>query len=149
MSRTELEKGYMELYTRCALAEAKADRFLEEFRLSQERRFGKSSEKGIAGQMTIADYMKGEVTQFNSKHESPINDQSNDTSDDEAELKELVEKATGTGKKEKKKGGSISKKNLNDVEVEVIEFKLSEEEQICPNCGGHLESIRQGSSPRA
>ena len=141
MSRTELEKQYMELYTRCALAEAKADRFLEEYRLSQERRFGKSSEKGIAGQMTIADYMKGEVTQSNSEQDSSNNNQNNDTSDDEAELKELVEKATGTGKKEKKKGGPISKKNLDDVEVEVVEFKFAEEEQVCPNCGSHLESI--------
>ena len=45
MSRSELEKGYMELYTRCSIAEAKADRFLEEYRLAQARRFGKSSEK--------------------------------------------------------------------------------------------------------
>ena len=62
MTREELEKGYMDLYTRCAIAEAKADRFLDEYRLAQARRFGKSSEKGIAGQMTIAQYMKDETT---------------------------------------------------------------------------------------
>ena len=141
MSREELEKGYMDLYTRCAVAEAKADRFLDEYRLAQARRFGKSSEKGIVGQMTIAEYMKGETTSSTDlANESAANDTTNDV-DDEVELKELVEKATGTGKKEKKKGGAISKKNLDNLKVEVVEFKLSEEEQVCPNCGSPLESI--------
>ena len=86
MSRTELEHGYMELYTRCAIAEAKADRFLEEYRLSQERRFGKSSEKGIAGQMTIAEYMKGEM-EPSEDNTGAVEEESK--ADDEAEIKEL------------------------------------------------------------
>ena len=138
MSRAELEKGYMEIYTKWTIAEAKAERFLEEYRLSQERRFGRSSEKGIVGQMTIAEYMKGEMEPSN---DNTCDSDANAKADDETEIKELVEKATGTDKKDRKHNGPISKKNLDDLEVEVIEFKLSEEEQVCPKCGGPLKSV--------
>ena len=129
-----MESAYVELYTKCAIAEAKADRFLEEYKLAQSRRFGKSSEKGIAGQYSLSDYLETESAESKDTAVAALKD-------DEAEIKKLVEKATGTNSKERSVTGPIPKKDLSDLEVRTVEFKLSKEEMVCPNCGGPLKSL--------
>ena len=138
MSRSELENAYVELYTRCAVAEARADRFLEEYKIAQQKRFGRSSEKGITGQITIAEYLKSEMDADEKQDESKS---ATAVKDDEAEIQQLVEKATGTDKKNSSKGGPIPKKNIDDLEVVTVDFKLTAEEQVCPKCGGKLSEI--------
>lgn len=131
MSREELEDAYVQLYTRCAVAEAKADRFLEEYRLSQQRRFGRSSEQGVAGQYSLTDFMK-------SNHTQPIPAAVPTMNDDEAEIKRLVDKAIGAKQAANKSNGPIPKKDLSGIEVRSVEFKLSKDKQVCPACGSKL-----------
>ena len=57
MSRTELEDAYAQPYIRCLSAESRAERFLEEYKLSRDKYCGKSSEKNILGQYSIYDYI--------------------------------------------------------------------------------------------
>ena len=134
MTRTELEEAYIKLYTKCAEAEAKLERFLQEIRRSRARHYGTSSEKNITGQMTIFDLpgMKEENPQVSAQ--SP---------EEEEAIRELVEEATGKSKKARSRKGKIEKKDLSALEVETIEFKLSPEEQFCSACGGKLELVKK------
>jgi transposase len=93
-------------------------KFLEEqFRLSQQKRFGRSSEQTIDGQINI----------FN---EAEIE---SDLSKEEPTLEEITYKR-------KKQKGSIKDK-LKDLPVETIEYKLSQHEQVCPCCDGKLHEM--------
>ncbi len=55
MTRVELEDEFIKLYTRCTLAEAKASLLLEEMRRTIQKRYGRSSEKGFPGQISLFD----------------------------------------------------------------------------------------------
>lgn len=132
MSRTELEDEYIKLYTRCTIAEAKADRFLEEIRRSRAKRYGSSSEKNFAGQLTIFDLLGKEEEKADP--EEGLND--------ESEIRELVEEAAGCKKGKQSRKEKIEKKDLSDLEVEIVEFRLSPKEQICPECGGKLSFVK-------
>lgn len=132
MSRSELEDEFIKLYTRCSLAEAKVDRFLEELRLGMSRRYGRSSEKDILGQLSFSDLMK-------STDKEPTGQE---PADDEEKVRQLVDEAVGGRKKGNGINGPIPKKDLADLEVRTIEFKRSAEEQICPECGEKLEFVK-------
>ena len=131
MSRAELEDEFIKLYTRCSIAEAKADRFLEEMRLAMQKRYGRSSEKGFAGQLSLFDPVDNEHAHADEK-----------LPEDEKQIRELVDQAVGIKKKNDKTKGPIKKKDLADLEVRTIEFIKSPEEQICPACGNKLEFVK-------
>ena len=93
---------------------AKLEWLLEQFRLSQHKRFGSSSEKTIDNQVYLFDEAESEY-----KPDAP-----------EPTYEEI------TYKRKKEKGHR--EKMLKDLPVETIEYTLPEEEQICGVCGENL-----------
>lgn len=96
---------------------AKLKWFEEQFRLSQHRQFGRSSEKTIPEQMSL--FNEAEVE---AKPELP-----------EPAIEEI------TYKRRKSKGHR--EEMLKDLPVEIIEYRLPEEEQVCSCCGGKLHEM--------
>lgn len=94
--------------------QAKLNWYEEQYRLSQQKRFGASSEKTNAEQLSFFDEAEQET---NPKAEDPT-------------VEEI------TYKRRKRKGSN--NQAFEDLPIEVIEYCLSEEEQICPKCSGHL-----------
>ena len=131
MTRVELEDEFIKLYTRCTLAEAKASLLLEEIRRTIQKRYGRSSEKGFPGQISLFDIIKNDSHQSEEK-----------LPEDEKEVRELVEQAVGIKKKNDKSKDPIKKKDFADLEVRTVEFIKSSEEQVCPECGNKLTFVK-------
>lgn len=106
--RLEMEKEALE---------AKLKWYEEQFRLSQQRRFGSSSEKTDSDQLSL----------FN---------EAEDTANPTVE-EPTVE--TITYKRKKQKGQRDQK--LENLPTETIEYRLSNEEQVCSCCGGDLHEM--------
>ena len=134
-TRDELEDEFIKLYTRCLQAEAKADRYEENFKVSQQERFGRSSEKNIAGQMSLSDF--DEFNIFN-EAEACANE-----GNEEPNLDETIAKNKVDEQKKKKRKGKPSRKDLSGLEVKEVEFTLSEDEMVCPECGGPLHFVKK------
>lgn len=96
---------------------AKVNWFEEQFRLSQHRQFGRSSEKTIPEQPNLFDEAEAE-----SKPELP---------------EPTVEKITY----ERRKKVGHREEALKDLPVEIIEYRLPEQEQTCSCCGGKLHEM--------
>lgn len=96
---------------------AKLNWYEEQFRLSQQRRFGTSSEKSDPNQLTLFDEAELEA----------------DPKVPEPTVEEI------TYKRRKTKGKND--KMLEDLPVEVIEYDLPEEDQSCPQCDEHLHRM--------
>ncbi|TRM13138.1 IS66 family transposase [Lentibacillus cibarius] len=97
--------------------EAKLKWYEEQFRLSQQRQFGSSSEKSNPDQLSL----------FNEAEE---------TADSTVE-EPTVETITYTRKKQR---GERDQK-LENLPAETIEYRLSDEEQVCSCCGGALHDM--------
>ncbi|WP_164670296.1 IS66 family transposase [Virgibacillus doumboii] len=97
--------------------EAKLKWYEEQFRLSQQRRFGSSSEKTDSNQLSL----------FN---------ETEDTADSAVE-EPTVETITY---KRKKQRGQCNQK-LENLPTETIEYRLSDEEQVCSCCNGALHDM--------
>ena len=97
---------------------AKLKWYEEQFRLSQQKRFGSSSERTPAEQLSL----------FN---------EAEDTASPQAE-EETIE--TITYKRKKKQSGQRTEQ-LSELPEEVIEYRMSEEEKVCPCCGGKLHEM--------
>lgn len=93
---------------------AKLNWYEEQFRLSQQRRFGASSEKTNSNQLSIFNEAEQEAK----------------TNQKEPDLEEITYK--------RRKGKNKKKKSFEDLPVEVIEYHLAELEQVCPECGNPL-----------
>ena len=93
---------------------AKLNWYEEQFRLSQQRRFGASSEKSNSNQLSIFNEAEDEAQ----------------TKQQEPDLEEVTYK--------RRKGKNKKKKSFDDLPVEVMEYHLDESEQICPECGEQL-----------
>lgn len=113
-----------ELQNRCFLQEqqiaeltAKLSWFEEQFRLSQQKRFGCSSEQTNRGQMQLFNEAEKEA-----KSSSP-----------EPTMEEI------TYQRRKKQGRREAQ--IKDLPVETIEYRLSPEEQVCSCCGGDLHEM--------
>jgi transposase len=89
----------------------------DQFRLSQQKRFGRSSEKTNPDQLSLFNEAETEA-----KPETP-----------EPEMEEI------TYRRKKRRGRR--EMQLKDLPVETIEYRLSPEEQICPACGEHLHEM--------
>lgn len=96
---------------------AKVNWFEEQFRLSQHRQFGRSSEKTIPEQANLFDEAEAEA-----KPELP---------------EPTVEEVTN----QRHKRTSHREETLKDLPVEVIEYRLPEQEQVCSCCGGKLHEM--------
>lgn len=116
---------YEELQDHCARLErenaelaAKVNWLMEQFRLGQHRRFGASSEK------------------------TPPAEQLSFFNEAEAEVKpEAPEPAVETIAYKRKKQQGHRETALADLPVEIVEHRLPDEEQICPQCGGHQHEM--------
>jgi len=117
----ELEENIEALETKCALQEsqiaelsAKLTWFEEQFRLSQKRRFATSSEATEQPQL------------FNEA---------------EAEAKPAPEPTMEEITYKRRKRQGKREEDLKDLPVEIIEYRLSPEEQVCPCCNGPLHEM--------
>lgn len=97
--------------------EAKIKWYEEQFRLSQQRRFGSSSEQTQPDQLSL----------FNEAEETA-----------EATVEEPTVE-TITYKRKKQKGQR--ERMLENLPRETIEYRLSEEEQVCSCCAGALHEM--------
>lgn len=93
--------------------------FEEQFRLSQKRQFGASSEKTHPEQLTLQLFNEAESESDPNVPEPTIE--------------------TITYKRKKTQGQRQEK--LENLPVEVIDYVLSEEEQVCSCCGGTLHEM--------
>ena len=98
--------------------DAKVKWYEEQFRLSQQRRFGSSSEKTDPMQLDL----------FN---------EAEDTADPKISEPGIE---TITYERKKRNPGQREDK-LKDLPVEEIEYELEESEQICPCCQGNLHKM--------
>ena len=127
MNSTSTTMTIEELQNRCAQLEQenaeltnKVNWLMEQFRLSQSQRFGRSSEKVADGQQTLFDI-------FNEA---------------EAEAKpDAPEPTMETITYKRKKQQGHREAVLADLPVETIDYRLSEEEQICRQCGGRQHEM--------
>ncbi|MET1247752.1 IS66 family transposase [Sporolactobacillus sp. STCC-11] len=93
--------------------------FQEQFRLSQKRQFGASSEKTHPEQLTLQLFNEAES-------ESDTN---------------LPEPTVETITYKRKKSQGQRQEKLENLPVEVIDYDLPEDEQICSCCGGALHEM--------
>ncbi len=113
-----------ELENRCALLEqqnaeltSKVSWFEEQFRLSQQQKFGRSSEQTGEGQIQLFNEPESEA----------------DSSSPEPVMEEI------TYKRRKQKGHREAK--IKDLPQETIEYRLPFEEQVCSCCGSELHEM--------
>jgi len=97
--------------------EAKVHFYEEQFRLNQHRRFGTSSEKSTLDQI---DFFNEPEQATDAKAEEPTFEEIN------------YKRRKAQGKREA---------DLKDLPVETIEYRLSEDEQVCPQCGEALHEM--------
>lgn len=122
LSRAELEQKYIDLQTNLDSAMTKLNWYKEQYELSKQKLFGRSSEKQIPGQMSLEDLML-----FNEAEalRDPINI--------EPKPEEVLTKPKQSGKK----------KDCSSLPIIEDVFELSEAEQICPTCGGPLHEMKE------
>jgi transposase len=97
--------------------QTKVNWYEEQFRLSQHRRFGRSSEQTPAQQINLFNEAEAEV---NPEVSEPT-------------VEEI------TAKRRKKVGHR--EEQLKDLPVETVEYRLPEAEQVCACCGGKLHEM--------
>jgi transposase len=121
---TALDEHTQDLQDKCVRLEhqveelsAKLKWYEEQFQLSQSRQFGASSEKTNSEQLCLFDEAEQEA---DSKLEEPT-------------VEEI------TYKRSKTKGKND--KMFEDLPVETVEYRLTEEEQDCPQCHEHLHEM--------
>ena len=125
MSRDELEQNIIELTTQVESQKQKIQWLQEQFNLLQQKRFGASSEKDMADgdQMSLFNEVEWTVDEA------------------EGEIPEPDMAKVAPPKKKKTKGGKL--RMVSGLPKETIDFRLSEEEQICPECGENLTEVRK------
>ncbi len=118
LTREELEANYAKMYIELEAIKMKLEWYEEQIRIHQQKRFGTSSEKTETG---------GQVSLFNESE----NDQVMFLPEPKAE--EVIAP--------KKKRHGHKKEITKQFPVETIEYKLTEEDQVCKNCGNKLHEM--------
>jgi transposase len=120
----DIDENRQILLDKCAIQEqqieelsAKLKWYEEQFRLSQQQRFGASSEKTNPEQLSLFDEAEQEA--------------------DSKAIEPTVEEITYKRRKAKGKNDKM----FEDLPVETVEYRLSEEEQACPQCSEHLHEM--------
>ena len=123
MSREDLIKEYNRLHEQYNEISSKLSWYEEQYRLSKLRSYGQSSEADMGDQITIFD-----LPMFNEAEalKEMINI--------EPDIPDLEEETKTSHKKSRKK-------ETTNLPVVTTEYTISEEEQICPKCGGPLHNM--------
>lgn len=124
LSREELEAAYLKVSVEKEQAELQLKWYVEQYRLSKQKLFGKSSEQHIDGQLSLPIFNEAEMER------QPICVEPN-----------LEDDTTTTPSKSKKQKGK-RQKDLSKLPTEVIEYKLSLADQVCPTCTNSLHEVR-------
>lgn len=118
------DNNTIDIHNKCAKLEhenqelkAKLNWYEEQYRLSKHNQFGRSSEQTNTEQLTL--FNEAEDTK-DSKIEEPV-------------LEEIIYKR----RKKKRTDG----KSFDHLPLEIIEYKLKDEECICPQCQGSLHEM--------
>lgn len=122
-SREELEAAFMKVSVEKEQAELQLKWYQEQYRLSKQKLFGKSSEQHIDGQLSLPIFNEAEMER------QPIH------------VEPKLEDSTNSAEKPKKKKGKRAKE-LSKLPTEVVEYKLSPEEQVCLTCTNPLHEVR-------
>lgn len=124
MTIEELQKRCVELERQCVQLEqqnaeltALLKWFKEQFRLSQHRQFGTSSERSNPEQLQLFNEAEVEAQPLLAEP--------------------TIEKITY----ERRKRSGHREASLKDLPVETVEYRLPEEEQVCSCCGGPLHEM--------
>ena len=131
ISRAEYEKlarENAELKAYISELESKLNWFMEQFRLSQNRRFGASSEAASEEVMEQLSFLFNEA-EYHA---------------DETEAEETAKEETvvvRSHERKKKRSGSVRDVVPENIEVEEVRHELPEEERVCPKCGTVMEPI--------
>ncbi|WP_339060574.1 IS66 family transposase [Tepidibacillus marianensis] len=126
-SRKDLEEAFIKLSIEKEQTQIRLEWYEQQYRLSKQKLFGKSSEKNIdENQLSLPIFNEAEMEQ------QPINV--------EPQLEEEVSSEESNQKPRKKKGKR--EKDLSKLPKKVIEYKLSPEEQVCPKCANPLHEVR-------
>ena len=123
MTREELENEYVKLSDKAMAQEAELNWLKEQVKLAKNNMFGQSSEKGLGDGLQQSIFNEAELYQ-----EPDI---------EEPSSKDLIK----TRAKAKKSGSKKDK--IKDLPVERVEYRLSEEDQICPRCGAKLHEMKK------
>lgn len=127
-SRKELEEAFVKLSLEKEQAELQLKWYQEQYRLSKQKLFGKSSEQNIDdSQLSLPIFNEVET-----EHQ-PINV--------EPELENTTINAEQAPLKSRKHKGK-REKDLSKLPKQVVEYKLSKEEQVCPKCTNELHEVR-------
>ena len=129
-SREQLEKAYVKVIQEKEEAEIKLKWYEEQHRLSMQKKFGASREKTTSEQISILS-----LPIFNEAETEHKENVAEPVIDDEVE-----EEKSQSRKKKKLKGKRD--RDFSKLPKQVIEYKLSPEEQICPQCDGSLHEVR-------
>jgi hypothetical protein len=113
--QTQLEKENTALKARIQELEALNNWYMEQLRLSRQKQFGQSSEGS----------KRDDLEQLNLFNEAEA--------DRQPFVVEPEAETISYQRKKNKRGG-----NIKSLPVEVIEYKLPEDEQACPKCGDPL-----------
>ena len=125
MSRAELEQNIVELTTEVESQKQKIQWLEEQFRLLQQKRFGTSSEKGMTDGDQMSLFNEAERTVDEAGEDIPEPDMSK----------------VAPPRKKKAKGGKD--RMASGLPKEVIDFRLSKEDMVCPTCGSELTEVRK------
>lgn len=125
MSRAELEQNIVELTTEVESQKEKIRWLQEQFNLLQQKRFGVSSEKGMSDGEQMSLFNEAEWTVDEAGEDIPEPDFSK----------------VAPPRKKKTKGGKD--RMVSGLPKEVLEFRLTDDERICPVCGSELTEVRK------
>jgi transposase len=119
MKRSELETFAMQKSLENEELAAKLAWYEEQFRISRSKRFGRSSEQTYEGQLSVFNEAESENSA------GPVS---------EPKVEEVL-----TAKRKKQKGRKASV--TDELPKNVIEYRLTPEETICPACGGDMHEM--------
>lgn len=125
-SRKELEEAFVKLSLEKEQAELQLRWYQEQYRLSKQKLFGKSSETNIDGQFSLPIFNEAELER------KPVNVEPN--------LEEYDKAEEPSSKSKKKKGKRAN--DLSRLPKQVVEYTLSPEKRICPICGDPFHTVR-------
>jgi transposase len=117
----QLEQRNAQLQMQVEQLEAKVKWYEEQIRLGKQKQFGSSSERTPPEQLQFADLLVNEAEmEADPKREEPT-----------------VETVTY----QRRKAPGQREAKLQDLPVEIIEYQLPAEEQVCPCCNGPLHAM--------